>query len=132
MGRWINKILLFIAVLTVVGHNTLPHIHHDIIDAIAFHNHHDGEESNDHDHHEQKKENNHSIFSFAQLDDEFVPKQYNKICIDLPALYLLVPIITDKFEAVKEISKNYFGYYREFPPPGKYLFNRFSRPPPSC
>jgi hypothetical protein len=133
MRKWINNILLIVAVLTIVGHNSLPHHHHDIIDAIAIHDHHDSEKACDHDDdHEQKKESHQNIFSFAQMDEEFVPKQYNKTYIDQPALYLHIPVLTEKFEPVRLISQCCFGYYREFPPPGKYLFNRFSRPPPSC
>ncbi len=125
---------MVVAVATIVGHNTLPHHHHELIVALAHHNdHHEVEDTDtDHHNHEQNREDHHSIFSFAQLDEDFVPSQFSKVSIDLPILYLLTPVITNQFKQLKENSKSHFGYYREFPPPGHYSSNLFSRPPPAC
>ncbi len=121
---------MLVAVATIVGHNTLPHHHHIDIQSLA---HHDCE-STDTDHHDQEqgKEDHHNIFSFAQLDDGFLPSQFSKVSIDLPVLYLQTPVITCHLAKLKENSKTHFGYYREFPPPGHYSSNLFSRPPPAC
>ncbi len=124
---------MLVAVATIVGHTTLPHHHHELIEALAHHNdHHEVEDSADHHDHEQNKKDHHNIFSFAQLDEDFVPSQFSKVSVDLPVLYLLTPVKTYQFKQLKENSKNHFGFYREFPPPGKYASNLFSRPPPAC
>jgi hypothetical protein len=115
-----HKILLFFAVVIVIGHGVLPHLHHDEISTIIQHHHND--------HHDD----HHNIFSFAQLDENFVPSQFSKVNIDLPILYLVTPVITYQIDQLKEQSKNHFGHYREFPPPGNHLSNLFSRPPPAC
>jgi hypothetical protein len=124
---------MLVAVATIIGHNSMPHHHHAEIQLLAHHNDHHDEEGTEADHHqEQNKKDHHNIFSFAQLDEDFVPSQFNKINIDLPILYLLTPVITYQIDQLKEQSKNHFGYYREFPPPGNYLSDLFSRPPPAC
>jgi len=125
---------MLFAVATIVGHNTLPHHHHELIEALAHHNDHHEVEDTDTDHHdhEQNRKDHHNIFSFAQLDEDFVPSQFSKVSINLPILYLLTPVITNQVKQLKENSKSHFGYYREFPPPGNYSFNLFSRPPPAC
>lgn len=123
---------MLVAVTTIVGHNILPHHHHELIEAVAHHNDHLEVEDTDHHDHEQNREDHHSIFSFSQLDEDFVPSQFSKVSMDLPILYLLTPVIANQFKQLKENSKSHFGYYREFPPPGNYSFNLFSRPPPAC
>ena len=133
MQKLLQKILLFIAVITVVGHNTLPHHHHEI-QAISHHYHHEeeqGTKSNHHDH-DENTENQHNIFSFAQLDENFVPVKFHEVSIELPLLYLVAPVIDYQLNLHKARSKPQSNYYREFPPPGKYLSNLFSRPPPTC
>ncbi len=123
---------MLVAVATIVGHTTLPHHHHELIEALAHHNDHHEDESTDTDHHdhEQNKKDDHNIFSFAQLDEDFVPSQFSKVSLDLPILYLLTPVLTYRFKQLNENSKNHFVCYREFPPPGSYSSNLFSRPPP--
>jgi hypothetical protein len=120
MQKCLQNILLFIAVITVAGHSIIPHFHYDAEQAVEKH------------HHEEGEDDHHSIFSFAQLDEDFVPSQFSKVSIDLPILYLLTPVIANQFKQLKENSKSHFSYYREFPPPGNYSFNLFSRPPPAC
>jgi hypothetical protein len=134
MQRWRQKIVLIVAVATIIGHNCLPHHHHDAIESVAHHLNHDEDHDRQtgHHDHEQDTEDDHNLFSFAQLDEDFVPVKSQKVNIDLPILYLLTPVITYQMDQLKEQSKNHFGYYREFPPPRNYLSNLFSRPPPSC
>lgn len=111
----------------------MPHHHHAGIDVLAHHNNHqdeEGTEADRHDH-EQNKEDHHNIFSFAQLDGDFVPSQFIKVNIDLPIFYLLTPVITYQIDELKEQSKTHFGFYKEYPPPDNYLSKLFSRPPPA-
>jgi hypothetical protein len=125
---------MLFAVATIIGHNSMPHHHHTEIQLLTHHNDHHNEQGTEADHHdqEQNKEDHHNIFSFAQLDEDFVPPQFSKVNIDLPILYLLTSVITYQFNKLKEKSKTHFGYYREFPPPDNYSSNLFSRPPPAC
>jgi hypothetical protein len=125
---------MLVAVAKIVGHNSLPHHHHINMPALAHHDDHHEDEgtATDHHYHEQDNEDHHNIFSFAQLDEDFLPSQFSKANIDLPILYLLTPVITFQLQQLKEQSKTHFGYYREFPPPDKYSSNLFSRPPPEA
>jgi hypothetical protein len=134
MRKWWQKIILFVAVATIIGHNSMPHHHHDAIEPVGHHLNHEedhDQQSNHHDH-QQDTEDNHNLFSFAQLDEDFVPVKFQKVNIELPIPYLLTPAITYHFNQIKQQSKNHFGYYREFPPPDNYTSNLFSRPPPFC
>lgn len=120
MLRRLYKILFFVAVVTIVGHSNLPHLHYEDLHAIGQH------------HHDDDDGGHHNIFSFAQLDDDFVLTKYQKLSVDLPVFYLLTPLLDYHFSQITENSKTYFNYYREFPPPGNnYLSNLFSRPPPA-
>jgi hypothetical protein len=123
---------MFVAVATIIGHSSLPHLHHEVSEAIAHFNHHDEEQGSESDHydHDQDTEDHHNIFSFAQLDDNYVPGKFQNTSIELPILYLLTPVITYQLNQLKENSKPLLSYYREFPPPGDYSSNLFSRPPP--
>ncbi len=133
MQKWLQKILLFVAVATIIGHSSLPHHHHEQIETVAHHDHQDeGLEtgSHDKDHHESKDEE-HSIFSFAQLDENFVPVKFQDVSIELPIIYLLTPVITYHYNLFRAKSKTHFGFYKEYPPPGNYLSQLPSRGPPS-
>ena len=134
MIKWLHKILLFVAVTIIIGHTSLPHHHHEEIEAAIHHHHHEeehGTESNQNGPYENK-EDKHSIFSFAQLDEIFVPVKLQVVSIEVPILYLFSFVNTCQFNQIREKSKTHFGYYREFPPPTKYLSSLFSRPPPAC
>ena len=133
MKKWLQKILLLIAVITVVGHNTLPHHHYEEIQELIQHHHNEEQEEPQHHHdHDENKDDEHGIFSFAQLDENFVPAKWQDISIALPFLYLVTPVITYQYNLLKANSKTHFGYYKEFPPPGNYLLNLPSRAPPAC
>ncbi len=120
MQKCLQKILLFIAVITVAGHSIIPHFHHEAQQAVEKHHHHD--EEDDH----------HSIFSFAQLDENFVPAKLQVAGLELPVIYLITPVISAHLEIIASNSKAHFGYYREFPPPENYISKLPSRGPPSC
>ncbi len=118
---------------TINGHSSLPHQHHKEIATVAHHNHHDEEKkTGNHTHdHDDNKDEEHSIFSFAQLDEDFVPVKFQNVSIELPIVYLLTPLITYHYNLFREKSKTHFGSYKEYPPPGNYLSKLPSRGPPS-
>src|SRR5215213_8823434 len=118
MLKCLHKIVMLVAVATIIGHSTMPHNHHAEIQLLANYDHHD-DEGAEVDHHDggQSKEDDHNIFSFAQLDEDFLPSQFSKVNIDLAILYLPTPIISYQRDQLQEQSKTHFGYYREFPPP---------------
>ena len=128
MIKWLQKIGLLLAVVTVMGHSAVPHQHHETIKTSAHH-HGTGTKHHSHDH-EEKKEESHSIFSFAQLDDSFVPVKFQDVKIDLPIVYLLIPSVTFHFEQISGNSITHSGYYKEYPPPGNSFTNLPSRAPP--
>ena len=131
MKQVVQKILLFIAVFTVTAHSIIPHYHHDETSVALQHHDHEDEQTVDLNHHDQDN-GHHNIFSFAQLDENFVPVKWQKICAEISVSYLSTPIITYQLNLYKARSKITVGYYQEFPPPGNYLSNLFSRPPPTC
>jgi hypothetical protein len=117
MQKWLYKILLSIAVITVIGHNTLPHLHDDHEQTLAIHKH-------------EMEQKSHNVFSFAQLDDDFVPAKFQQENIALPIVYLLTPFIDYQLKLLKGKSKDHFGYYREYPPPDIFLSDLPLRAPP--
>jgi hypothetical protein len=125
-----QKVVVLLAVVTIVGHSFVPHQHHQETNA----RHHDVYHSEHakkvhHGDHEHSTQDHHGIFSFAQLDENFLPK-FGKITFDISIIYLLIPTLTVQLDKLNEKTKTHFGYYREYPPPDNYSFNLFSRPPP--
>jgi hypothetical protein len=120
---------MLVAVATVIGHASFPHHHHIEIQSSKQHNHHHHHDQKHHEH-DHDSSDPHNIFSFSQLDKDFLPKQFGKIIIDLPVIYLLTPFFTYHIDSFKANSKIHFGYYREYPPPDNFLPDLFSRPPP--
>ena len=133
MHKWFQKILLFLAVATVIGHSSLPHHHHEQIETVAHQDHRNEKQGTDthHHDHDESKDKDHSIFSFAQLDDNFLPVKFQVISFELAIVYLLTSVITYSYNLFIEKSKTYFGFYKEYPPPGNYLSELPSRGPPS-
>ena len=113
---------MMIAIAIMLGHNFMPH-HHDHDTAIPdYHNEHHEDSEHDKDHH--------NIFSFAQLDENFLPSHFGNVNIDLPIVYLLAPLIIYQLKQLEQQSKTHFGYYREYPPPDTYLSDLPLRAPP--
>lgn len=133
MTRVFQKIVLLVAIVTVIGHSIFPHFHSDEITVTAEkHQHHDEQSSGSHHHdNDDNKDNPHSIFSFAQLDDDFIPVNGQFKNFELPAEYLPALIITFLPENYSINTKPHFGWYFEYPPPDDYLYNLPSRAPPS-
>jgi hypothetical protein len=129
MQRWVHKILMLVAVATIVGHNCMPHHHHDGIKLLSHHE--EVEKNNDHHDHEQNTEDHHSIFSFVQLDEDFIPTKFQVVGFELPVLYLPTPEISYQLKLSTSTTEA-FTYYREYPPPENCFLNLPSRAPPAC
>ncbi len=110
--------LLLCAFAILFAHSTLPHVHHEAEQAVEKHHHND--EEDDH----------HGIFSFAQLDEDFVPAKFQLSGLELPVVYLLTPVISYHLQIIANNSKTHLGCYREFPPPDSYLSKLPARAPP--
>lgn len=127
----LQTILLLIAVATVIGHGILPHIHYDETPAITNQHHHDEEQpAGKHHHHDDKnKDDQHNIFSFAQLDENFIPTKGQARTFELPVEYLhvIIEFRSSKFSATTKI---HYGWYREYPPPDNYYHITSLRGPP--
>lgn len=132
MKQVIQKILLLVAVLTVTGHSIIPHYHHDESPATIQHYDHEEEQAGDLDHHDEHNDDHHNIFSFGQLDENFVPVKWQRANAEPSIYYLITPAITHELNLYKARPKIIVGYYREFPPPDNYSLHLFSRPPPAC
>jgi hypothetical protein len=132
MRGWLQKILLIIAVFTILGHGLLPHKHPDHAKAVPHHHHGQGHKHGKHHQHEKKPADHHNIFSYAQLDESFVRAKFLDFTINLP---VHDAIVTECIEApaLACLSITHFGTYKEYPPPGCFGSMLPSRgPPPSC
>jgi hypothetical protein len=130
MKKGLQKILLLVAVVTVIAHSTLPHHHHNET-PVATQHHDDEKQPSGLSHHDNDKDDHHGIFSFAQLDENFVPAASQNNSVELPLTYLnaLIAIcLTDNFPVN---TKTHFGWYREYPPPDKHFSSSSHRGPPT-
>jgi hypothetical protein len=120
---------MLVALATVIGHASFPHHHHIEIHSSNHYSHSHDHNKNHHEHNHDSNEP-HNIFSFSQLDENFLPKQFGKSIIELLVVYLVTPFITYQINSFKQNTKTHFGYYMEYPPPDNFLPDLFSRPPP--
>ena len=134
MIKVFKKIILLIAVITVTAHSIFPHIHlDDIMAMVEEHHHHDELPSGTH-HHDEKdnqKDSQHNLFSFARLDDDFIPANGQSQKVELTSKYVPAIIITFLLNNYPHQTKTHFGWYREYPPPDDYQYNLPSRAPPA-
>lgn len=129
----LQKILLLFAVITVIGHNILPHIHHDEIPvAIQQHHHQDEEPAGHHPlDDDNTQDNQHRLFSFAQLDENFVPVNSQNNSFELPLTYLSAFLVIYLLDDFPVNTKTHFGCYKVFPLPEKYFPSSSLRGPPT-
>lgn len=128
-----QKIVLLIAIVTVAGHSILPHIHHDEI-SVAIHQHHHEEQPAGHhpfDEDNNTQDNDHRLFSFAQLDENFVPSNGQVKNFELPLTYLPALIVIYQQDVFSVKTKTHFGCYKVFPPPERYFSSSSHRGPPT-
>jgi hypothetical protein len=115
----------------VTGHSIFPHHHHEEKFVNSDQHHHEGVTPGNHHHADDTMpESKNNLFSFAELDEKFVPAKWQDLNINLPVLYLLTPLITYQLNLFRINSKNKFGYYKEYPPPCNLLTDLPSRAPP--
>lgn len=132
MIKVLQKIILVVAVITVTAHSIFPHFHLDeIIAFVEDHHHHEQPGSHHHDDAENSKENQKSLFSFAQLDDDFIPANDQPKNVELPAEYLATFIVAYVSNRFPVNTKTQFGWYIEYPPPDNHCYNLPSRAPPA-
>ncbi|TWI79011.1 hypothetical protein IQ13_3402 [Lacibacter cauensis] len=129
MKKALQKIFLFVAVMTVMGHHVLPHLHHDKISVDIYHAH---------DQHlleqqplDNNEDNQHHVFSFSQLDENFVPASSQNKCADVPLTFLPAIMIVCLSTDLPTIVKPPFGSYKVYPPPEKYFSSSSRRGPPT-
>jgi len=113
---------MMIAIAISLGHNFMPHHHGHNSEISDYHEEHHEESGHDNDHHK--------IFSFVQLDENFLPSHSGNVDIDLPIVYLMAPLINYPLRQLEQQSKTHFGYYREHPPPAIYRCDLPLRAPP--
>ena len=119
---------MLLSVLTIISHNSIAHHHHEDMKPFVHHEHHD---NNSHDNDDASGDDHHNIFSFAQLDDHYIPSEFAKITIEVPILYLLTPtfiLLPDKLKVkpaahVARPEGDLLSLY--------FSSGQFSRPPPS-
>lgn len=133
MKKGLQKILLLFAVITVLGHSILPHFHHDEIPVAIQQHHHDEQPAGHHplDDDNNTKDNQHGLFSFAQLDENFVPVNSQNNSFELPVTYLFALVDIYVSHNFPVITKTHFGCYKVFPPPEKYFPSSSHRGPPT-
>ena len=82
------------AVATIICHISRAH-HHEQIKSFIHHDHESHHDDHSHDYDSSDDNvNDHNVFSFLQLDEDFLPSKYGKLSIELPVIYLLTPFIT--------------------------------------
>lgn len=121
------------AVFTVIAHSILPHIHLDeIVVNVEHHHHHQKSADGKHQQHDSggSKGDHHNLFSFAQLDEDFIPSKSQFKKFELPVQYLSTVAITYLLDTFPVYTKKAFARYKEYPPPDNYFYNLPSRAPP--
>jgi len=120
MRSWIAKIWLFVAVIIITAHNTIPH-DHDHITLAAHHDHDDGDDDD------------HNVFSSDFLAHSFtqqaaIYKFVKQVVADKPIVTLAtVEVAVGNYSCV---TKSQYFAKHEFPPPRLYFSSSgFCGPP---
>jgi hypothetical protein len=133
MLKVLQKVILFVAVMMVMGHNIFPHIHHNEETSIAHEQHHDETEPGKHHHPDEENSNDrqHDFFSFAQLDEAFI-RTKSGITSDIKqALPVFIHTFQNiDFELKLFAKKPAYKLKHEFPPPSENSNRIPSRAPP--
>ncbi len=129
----LKKITMLVAVTTVIGHSILPHLHHDEELAENNHKHHHESSAGKHDHENQNDDSkHHEVFSFAQLDDIFIPAK-NPTKSFSPPVELIADLYTIIFsDDLSLIIKTHYGSHKEYPPPDNPICALSFRGPPAA
>ncbi|MBI4930533.1 MAG: hypothetical protein HY841_07210 [Bacteroidetes bacterium] len=117
MKLLIPKLLIAIAGSFLLGHNLSPHLDNSI--EITQHHHNDDDQE-------------HSIFSFGQLDGNFIPaKSPSIVNPDFISQLFFLPNITLLTNLSFTERNTEYGTYQEFPPPENYNCSASLRAPPA-
>jgi hypothetical protein len=132
MIKVLHKIMLLVAVTTVIGHSILPHIHHDEeFVVISDQHHHESPAGKHHHDDENDSDKRHEVFSLAQLDDNYIPakKLYSTfgVPVEFAPLFTVILIVNSKVA-----TKTDFGWYKEYPPPDNPIRTLSFRGPPAA
>ncbi|HCL06537.1 MAG TPA: hypothetical protein DHW64_11500 [Chitinophagaceae bacterium] len=134
MIKMLNRILLMIAVITVIGHSILPHVHHSDQQVSVHADHEHSEDPKEKHHHHESgddSENEHSLFSFVQLDDSFIPSGKGTNVKQVSEITFYIPVaLTFSIESVVAESRVHVSRYSQHTPPDPYLLLLPSRGPP--
>ena len=103
--KWVYKILMSLAVFTVLGHGMITHHHSEDIPLA----HHDDDQDSDH-----HSDNN--LFSFKYLDHFYSPHSSVSVPIDQDHLYVL-PVQFHSEILVENIKPWRYIVRNEYPPP---------------
>lgn len=118
---WITKILLFVAVIIIMAHNSIPHDHDDV--SLSSHHEHDS----DHDDDENE------IISYDFLAHTFTQQTFGCSVIQhVVAEAQLVTITSnDRIPGGSSwFTKSFYSLKHEFPPPRNHLSSSgFCGPP---
>ena len=131
--KWLSKILMLLSVATIITHGSIAHHHHEDIKPFI---HHDHEHHHTHNSHEDDNtagdENDHNFFSFAQLDDSYLPSQFGKVIIEVPILYLLTPTFVLQVDKLNAKPTTHLFHREDVLVSLYFSSGLFSRPPPFC
>lgn len=130
MLKVLQKIMLLVAVTTVVGHSIFPHIHHNEITLGHDQHHHDSNSKHDHDDEQNSNDQHHDLLSFAQLEDNYIPakKLYSTFTVPIEFVAALTIIFVDNSRVA---TKTHYGCCEEYPPPDNHFCTSYLRGPPT-
>jgi hypothetical protein len=126
---------MLFAIFIIAGHGIMPHNHYfenQFITHRFTHDHHKHSHGHAHNHYlEKHQEDDHrSVFSYLQLDEDFLPTQINPLKITSPFSEFVIvhwELAVNLDTRLIEVPK---PYYRKYPPPKIIYSSIFSRPPP--
>jgi hypothetical protein len=131
--KWLSKILMLLSVATIIAHSSVGHHHHEDMKTFI---HHDQEHNNSHNSHDDDntdgEQNHHNIFSFAQLDDTYLPSHYGKISVEVPIIYLIAPTFVLQIDKLSAKPTTCLFHPEDVLLSLYFSSSLFSRPPPSC
>jgi hypothetical protein len=129
--NWLSRILMLLSVMTIICHNSIAHHHHENMKPFVHHDHEHHHNNNSHDTDDASgDEQHHNIFSFAQLDDSYLPSQFGKLTIEVPILYLLTPTFVLQVDKLNATPTTHLFHREDVLVSLYFSSGLFSRPPP--
>lgn len=125
MFKWLQKILISLAVLPMLGHGIIPHRHTDDTVAIA---HHDKDHDGGHDMNSQDDQN---PFSYKYLDHNYTTPAGVTCFLSIAVSIFILPINEFCLTSVENIRGWQFIIKNEHPPPLPWCHTVALRGPPT-